>query len=72
MTRWVKATEATALAGMVALVARMAEMKLDGDDADPDDPDDEGYVMENDDNWETLSSLITEARELIREFEEGR
>lgn len=49
----------------LVLVEQIADMTKDGEGADPDDPDDEGYVIENDDAWETVMSLISEARQIL-------
>ena len=45
-----------------AFVRQIARMKKDGE-PDPDN-DGEPFVMENDDNFETLCNLIEEARKL--------
>ena len=57
-------------AALLLFVTQIAGMTKDGE-TDPDNPDDEdGYVMENDDNFDTMMSLIGEARALIGQSDE--
>lgn len=60
----------------IARIARMTKegqcsaCRKDGEEPNEECEDHEPFIMENDDNFETLSSLITEAREILRRLEE--